>query len=177
MGNYVIRNAIDGEFDSVRAFYFDMIDSLENEKCGPGWKKDVYPAPNELRDAIAGRELFVLEDEDGRIGAVMILNSSRGDGYERLERESGIAGSDALLIHALGVRFDLHNKGVATAMVRYAVGTARKKGCKAVRLDVLNGNVPAERLYPKLGFLHMYTVNMFYEDTGFADYKIYQLLL
>lgn len=176
MENYNVRIAESGEFEKVRAFYFEMIDKLETEKYGPGWKKDIYPAPNELKDAIAGRELYILELEK-RLAAVMILNSSRGDGYEKLEAESGIKGGDALLIHALGVGFEFQRKGIAAAMVRHAISVAKEKGCLAVRLDVLSGNVPAERLYPKLGFEYMYTVNMFYEDTGFADYKIYQLLL
>jgi ribosomal protein S18 acetylase RimI-like enzyme len=176
MENYNVRIAESGEFEKVRAFYFDMIDKLETEKYGPGWKKDIYPAPNELKDALRRRELYVLEIGE-RLGAVMILNSNRGDGYEKLEAESGIKGEDALLIHALGVGFDFQRKGIAAAMVRHAISVAKEKGCLAVRLDVLSGNIPAENLYPKLGFEHMYTVNMFYEDTGWADYKIYQLLL
>ena len=176
MENYNVRIAESDEFEAVRKFYFDMIDCLENEEYGPGWKKDIYPAPNELRDAIGGKELYILE-LDGNIASVMILNSSRGDGYERLEAESGIKGGDALLIHALGVGFEYQRRGLAETMVRHAIAVAKEKGCLAVRLDVLSGNVPAERLYPKLDFVYQYTVNMFYEDTGFADYKIYQLLL
>lgn len=40
---------------------------------------------------------------------------------------------------------------LAGCMVQYAIGTARSQGCRALRLDVLDGNVPAERLYTGQG--------------------------
>ena len=48
---------------------------------------------------------------------------------------------------------------------------------KAVRLDVLEGNVPAERLYSGLGFSCVGMVPMFYEDTGWKNFKAYEYVL
>lgn len=62
-------------------------------------------------------------------------------------------------------------------MVQYAIGTARSQGCRALRLDVLGGNVPAERLYTGQGFARRGTVRMFYDDTGWTDYGLYEYLL
>ena len=45
---------------------------------------------------------------------------------------------------------------------------------KAVRLDVLKGNVPAERLYKGMGFHYVSTVKLFYEDTGRVDFELYE---
>ena len=47
----------------------------------------------------------------------------------------------------------------------------------ALRLDVLGGNVPAERLYTGQGFTYRGTVRMFYDDTGWTDYGLYEYLL
>ena len=44
-------------------------------------------------------------------------------------------------------------------------------------LDVLGGNVPAERLYTGQGFARRGTVRMFYDDTGWTDYGLYEYLL
>ena len=46
---------------------------------------------------------------------------------------------------------------------------------KAVRLDVLKGNVPAERLYKDMGFRYVDTLQLFYEDTGRVDFDLYEL--
>lgn len=43
--------------------------------------------------------------------------------------------------------------------------------------DVLGGNVPAERLYTGQGFARRGTVRMFYADTGWTDYGLYEYLL
>ncbi|MDD5922530.1 MAG: hypothetical protein PUC44_05065 [Eubacteriales bacterium] len=48
---------------------------------------------------------------------------------------------------------------------------------KAVRLDVLAGNVPAEKLYEGLGFKYMDALKMYYEDTGWTDYELYEYVL
>jgi hypothetical protein len=42
---------------------------------------------------------------------------------------------------------------------------------------VLGGNVPAERLYTGQGFARRGTVRMFYADTGWTDYGLYEYLL
>ena len=48
---------------------------------------------------------------------------------------------------------------------------------KSIRLDVLKGNVPAEKLYSRMGFKYPCTLSMYYEDVGLTDYKIYELSL
>ena len=53
----------------------------------------------------------------------------------------------------------------------------RAQDCRALRLDVLGGNVPAERLYTGQGFARRGTVRMFYDDTGWTDYGLYEYLL
>ena len=50
-------------------------------------------------------------------------------------------------------------------------------GMKAVRLDVLKGNLPAEKLYEGEGFTYVDTVKLFYEDTGRVDFKMYEYLI
>ncbi len=42
---------------------------------------------------------------------------------------------------------------------------------------VLGGNIPAERTYTKMGFKYLKTLSMFYEDTGWTDYMVFELIL
>ena len=53
--------------------------------------------------------------------------------------------------------------------------TAEKEQAKTIRLDVLEGNLPAEKAYLKMGFQYCGTVKMFYPDTGLADYRLFDL--
>ena len=59
-------------------------------------------------------------------------------------------------------------------MMEEAVKIAEDMGLKALRLDVLEGNLPAERLYEKVGFQCAGSLNIFYEDTGWADFNLYE---
>ena len=85
--------------------------------------------------------------------------------------------SELLIIHTLGVHSDFNGKGYAKAMVQKAIDIARETGMKAIRLDVLGGNIPAERLYQGFGFQYMATLKMYYEDTGWTDFKLYEYVL
>ena len=62
-------------------------------------------------------------------------------------------------------------------MVQKAIDIAKETGMKAIRLDVLGGNIPAERLYQGFGFRYMATLKMYYEDTGWTDFKLYEYVL
>ena len=171
--NNNIRLAHIGEFAKIRAFYHEMTDWLDTVPYGPGWKKDIYPAPEDLENAINNQQLWVHESDSG-YAASMILNSVPTEGYENVVWRINASGDEVLLIHALGVRAEFQHRGIAKSMVNHAIGLGVSKNCKAMRLDVLEGNIPAENLYPKLGFYYVDTVNMFYEDTGWANYKLYE---
>ena len=71
----------------------------------------------------------------------------------------------------------LQGQGIAKQMVAFAAQTAGKNRMKAIRLDVLKQNVPAAKLYLSMGFQYIDTVKMFYEDTGLADFQLYELIL
>ena len=72
---------------------------------------------------------------------------------------------------------DYQRRGLAKIMVQEAIRTAKSQEQVAVRLDVLNGNAPALGLYESCGFEYRGTVKMFYEDTGWTDYLLYELVL
>ena len=58
--------------------------------------------------------------------------------------------------------------------VRFAIDHAKQQRQKAVRLDVLQGNTAAEQLYASLGFRYLHTLPMFYEDTGWMQFELYE---
>ena len=77
-----------------------------------------------------------------------------------------------MVIHMLGVHSDFAGKGLARKMVRFAVEEAKNRGMKAIRLDVLEGNLPAEKLYVSEGFVYVDTLQLFYEDTGRTNFNL-----
>ena len=172
----IISKAPRDAFQEVRAFYHSLIDALEGSPYHPMWQKDIYPAPAELQSALDEQSLYFGRTGD-RIAAAMVLNQKCNDAYRAVSWQTDIRQEDCMVIHMLGVHSAFAGKGCAKEMVRYAIDFARSAGLKAVRLDVLKGNIPAERLYENLGFVYADTVPMFYEDTGRTEFKLYEYIL
>ncbi len=171
-----LRIASVDEFEKIRVFYHYITDWLDTVPYGPGWKKDIYPSPEELTDALNKQQLWVYETNCEYAGA-MIINSDSNDGYSQVNWNVDAHDNEITLIHALGVKPEYQGRGIASEMVQHAINLAKSQRHKALRLDVLEGNLPAEKLYPKHGFVYVETVEMFYEDTGLANYELFELPL
>lgn len=168
-----IRLAKENEYEQVKAFYYSLIDAMQDAEYTPGWKKGVYPSDAYLMDSICQNELFIMT-EDAQIFSAMIVNHEYNESYEKAKWPTDAKPEEMTVIHALGVHPDFTGKGMAKEMVAKVISLARQQGQKVIRLDVLGGNIPAERLYVHMGFHYVDTILMYYEDTGWTDYKLYE---
>lgn len=171
-----IRAARAGEFAAVRGFYHKLIDMMEGSEFHPRWEKCVYPSDAFLRSSIGRGELYI-----GLLGceiaAAMVINGEGAEGYAGAPWSVRAADGEFSVIHALGVLPPHHGRGFARELVRAAIDKTRAKGMKALRLDVLNGNLPAVKLYESEGFRFVSRVKLFYEDTGLTDFLLYEYAL
>lgn len=163
-------------YTSVREFYHSLITAMRGARYFPGWEIDIYPSPEFLRESIASGELYVGE-LDGQIAACMVVNQKCNDGYDKIRWTANLNRDEYMVIHALGVHPDFVGHGLAKKMVQAAISVAKGAGMKAIRLDVLSGNLPAEKLYEGQSFKKLQTVPMYYEDTGWTNYGGYELVL
>ena len=68
-------------------------------------------------------------------------------------------------------------RGVSGAMLDGLLAAAGDLGKRLVRLDVVKGNLPAEKLYLRHGFRFAEEREVFYEDTGAIRVRLYERLL
>jgi GNAT superfamily N-acetyltransferase len=121
----------------------DLLNSYAQEPEGGGAglgeqaRRDLIPALRRRPDA-----LVLLATQEGR--AVGLLNAFEGF--------STFAAAPLLNIHDVYVRPMLRGKGVARALFGYAERVARQRGCCKMTLEVLSGNLRAQRLYRAQGF-------------------------
>ena len=54
---------------------------------------------------------------------------------------------------------------------------AKAEHKRAIRLDVVGACKAAEKLYTRCGFRLVEAKNMFYEDTGWTEFKLFELNL
>ncbi|MBQ6536254.1 MAG: GNAT family N-acetyltransferase [Firmicutes bacterium] len=168
-----IRPARPEEFPAVRAFYHRLIDLMRDAPYKPGWEKEVYPADGQLRQAIDGQQLYVGELA-GETACAMIMDRQCNEGYSGAPWRAEAHPEQVSVIHALGVLPTTQGRGLGREMVRFAKDKAREEGRLVIRLDVLSGNLPAEKLYLGLGFYRVSTARMYYPDTGWTEFDLYE---
>lgn len=71
----------------------------------------------------------------------------------------------------------MQGKGIGKIVVKNILDIAKSENKKAVRLDVLGACKAAEQLYTHCGFQFVTAKNMFYEDTGLTEYKMFEFNL
>lgn len=171
-----IRTAAPADYERVRDFYYFLTDAMQDAQYPPGWEKDVYPTQEFLRQSIRNGELYLGESE-GRLLSCMVANHQYNAGYRAAQWSVAASDSELLVIHALGVHPAYAGRGIAKQMVGQVIDLARSGGIKTIRLDVLAGNLPAERAYRKMGFTCRDTMQLYYADTGWTAFKLFEYVL
>ena len=161
-------------FQEVRDFYWRLIDDMAAVNDRIGWKKGVYPSDDSLTESLEKGELYSLREEGQLLGAV-ILNSHFNEGYKGLPWSRELSADDILIPHALAVTSERQNQGIGRKLMDHVLKRARDMGKKSVRLDILGTNGQAESLYRSEGFSFVAARNMYYPDTGWTEYKMFEL--
>lgn len=175
MKNRIVQ-AKEEQFEEVRDFYWNLIEGMESMPYKPGWEKGIYPSDAFLKESLKNRELYVyIRDE--RLIAAMVLNQECNEGYAGTQWSIEAKGEEVTVLHALGVDCAYQSKGIARKMVLKAIDSTKTNHRKTIRLDVLNGNKPALRLYEGTGFRCVRKVSMYYEDTGWTDFFLFERVL
>ena len=106
-----------------------------------------------------------------------VIISGNDDIYNEITWPTEATTEEVSVLHLLVVHDDFSGRGFAKRLVAYSADVSRKLGKKVIRLDVIKGNIPAEKLYIKCGFKFVVEQKIFYEDTGFADFRMLEMVL
>ncbi len=171
-----IRKATTNEHKAVVDFYYTLIDQMQEADYRAEWKKGVYPSEEYLKDAIEKEELFI-GLADSKIVAGMIVNHTCHENYNNVNWAVKAETNEVMILHTLGVLPSCSGKGYARQMVEYALSYAKENGQKAMRLDMLDGTLRGAKVYTGVGFEYKETIQMYYADTGWADFRMYEYVL
>ena len=90
------------------------------------------------------KQLLCVAEIDGAIVGTMHLTTLRYLSF---------GGARAMLVEAVFVREAARGRGIGTAMIRFAIDEARKRGCNRVQLTSNKARKDAHRFYERLGFV------------------------
>ena len=173
------QKACEADFRNIQKFYWDVIEDIHRNNVNNenlGWEKSVYPSDDFIQSSLTKGELYTLTEKD-ILYACVILNSEHNEGYDNCTWGIICAPSEVLTPHALAVNPVFQGKGIGKIVVKNILDIARAERKKAIRLDVLGACKAAERLYTRCGFQFVEAKQMFYEDTGWTEYKMFELNL
>ena len=168
------RKAEKEDFYKIRSLYWTLIDQEQDEPSFPHWKKGIHPSDGMIQDSINTGQLYVLSDGD-EIAACVIANDEKVDGYADAPWQ--VDSDEVMVLHVLAVHPDHRGKGLARRLVKNVIEQGRKARKKVLRLDVIENNTTAEKLYQKLGFRYIQTKRLYYDVVGEMTFKLYERVL
>ena len=171
-----IQLGVTQDIDKLEALFDDLNDYLEENGNGAGWKKGIYPIREDAEKGILNDELFVLRVE-GQIAGSITLNHNQEVAYSQVDWNVQADGNQVLVIRLLVVHPKFIRKGVSKELLEFAKEHARKLGCKSVRLDVANQNIPACNLYEKAGFKYVKTVDLGLPYEHLKWFRLYEFVI
>lgn len=84
------------------------------------------------------------------------------------------ADGDVAVLHLLGVRPSARGRGVGAQLVRGALDIAQLQHKKALRLNALESNLPARRLYEAQGFAYCGRQRLWADNIGWTQFCYYE---
>lgn len=148
----MIRPARPDDLPAVARIYEEILDQEDSRGLSyTNWQRGKYPTLNTARNALESGTLFVMEEQDQLLGAV-ILNSTQLPEYDLIPWQFEAAPDQVMVIHTLVISPRFSGLGKAREMVAFCEEEGRRQRKTVMRLDTYEGNVPANAMYPKLGY-------------------------
>ena len=164
------------DLNAVMNLYNEIIDQTENIDVYARWKKGLHPTEKMIREYIEMNALYILKDNNNLIGA-MAVTSDDDTQYQTIEWKVSAKENEVAVLHILGVHPSYQKKGIGDRLIDEALRIAKDTKKKALRLNALASNTPAQKLYVKKRFVYCGTLNLYAENTGYTDFLFYEYSL
>lgn len=164
------------DLDELATLYDDLNDYLSANINYPGWIKGIYPIREDAAAGLRDNSLFVAR-YNGQIAGSVILDHRPEEAYIGVRWKVDADYRQIYVIRTFVVHPSYLQKGVGSALMRYALESAEELGLRSIRLDVYEKNLPAISLYEKCGFEYIDTVDLGFGNYGLDWFKLYERLL
>ena len=163
------------DLDRTAKFYDEVVIYLdENNINYPQWKYNIYPSRSSVQKAIENKGQYICI-ENGEVIGGFILNEDPQGAYEKGEWQKNLLPGEFLVIHTLATKGGHYNKGIGKAMIEFCISYGKENGYKGIRLDAVPDNLPARRLYEKLGFTFAGDKNLERYDQNIPLFSLFEL--
>lgn len=172
-----IRFLYEEEFDKVWHFYDTVITEMKDSPFNPDWNMEYYPDGGYITSSLKNKQMIGMTDDTGRLISCMVINHELEGDFDDSVWNVKVSWEEVIAIHTFGVLPEYHSKGISRQMLDYVIEYAKSEGYKAIRLDVMPGNIPAEKLYIRYGFSFIGNFTEIWDDGTEEEFKVYELKL
>ena len=164
------------DFNRLVEFYKYVTEETEGmyEYCR--WIYGRHPSDEMIRDFLERGEMYFEEDGDNIVAATA-MTLYQPETYREVNWQLDLKDDEAAVVHILAIDPRLQHTGKGKAVMKELFDIARSEGKKALRLDVLDTNIPAQKLYSSLGFRDCGTYNWYVANLGYTDFYLLEYIL
>ncbi len=166
-----IRKCREADVAAAGAFYDAVVFWLDQHTNFPKWMYKIYPSESWVREMTEAGEQYICVDGEKIIGA-FVLNTDPQGNYRKGNWSRDLPDGAYMVLHALAISPELQGKGLGAEVVRFCTEKAKADGYKAIRLDIVPGNLPAKKLYEKTGFRYVVDADL---ERGIAHIPTFSL--
>ena len=164
------------DFKTVKEGYIDVISNTPGASDHCRWEYGKHPSDEDIRGYIKRGEMYVLTDQETVAGMVAIT-LYQGKDYETINWEKRLANDEVAVLHLLAVLPASQGKNLGQVIIKEALKITRENGKRALRLDTLKTNLPAQHMYQKAGFSFRGEQSLLLEERGWFDFMYYEKAL
>lgn len=164
------------DFETVRQKYIEVIDNTPEIERHARWAYGKHPNDESLRSYIDRGEMFLLTD-GADVAGLTALTMCQGEDYKSIPWQIELKSDQVATIHLLAVCPAYRGNSLGLKILKEAMDIAVKNGKKALRLDTLKSNLPAQHMYDRAGFSYRGEQRMYAENTGMTDFLYYEKIL
>lgn len=158
----MIRLAQARDLDAIAGIYEEILDEEETRpRSYTNWERGKYPTVDTARRALEEGTLWVaLEGEE--LYGCFNLNAVQLPEYDRIPWSIPARREEVGVIHTLVISPRWAGRGKARELVAFCEEEARRQGRTVIRLDTYEGNIPANAMYPRLGYTYAGMTEFFF---------------
>lgn len=166
-----IQKCHEADVAAVGAFYDQVVQWLDEHINYPKWMYRIYPSEKWAREMTAAGAQYICTDNQKLIAAFVLNDDPQGN-YQKGRWSRDLPDGSYMVLHALAIAPEMQGRGIGAKIVRFCEEKAKAEGYKALRVDIVPGNLPARRLYEKSGFRYAGDVDL---DRGIETIPIFCL--
>lgn len=155
MNHLEIKECEEKDIIYIGEFYDHVVyDMNQLHSNYPQWIYQIYPSLETVENAFLNHSQYYCLYNHQICGA-FILNEDPDGAYEKAPWSMNLQRGEYLVIHTLAVDQQFLSQGIGSYIIQYCINIAKERGYKGIRLDVVPSNIPAIKLYQKMGFTYV----------------------